>query len=856
MADEIPTIGQVLGHYRIVEEIGVGGMGVVFRARDERLDRDVALKILPKQVQFTEAARRQFRREALSLARITDPHVAMAFDFGQDSGINYLVTEYVPGVTLDAKLAGRPLPEVEVLQLGKQLASGLEAAHNEGVIHRDLKPSNLKVTPDGRLKILDFGLAYMLKTGTEVSETAPLTETYSDAGTLPYMGPEQVKGRTPDERADLWSAGVVLFEMSTGKHPFGDTSGARLIAAILEQAPVPPRVANAKISEGLERIILRALQKDPKERYQSAGDLRIDLANVATGTAPIYPPHLPSRNWRGLAIIAVSSVFVIAGAWWMRHHRRPPALEARMMAVLPFESVTNDTATNALGLGLTETVTAGLVRAMEGGNLQLVSTHDLVAHAVKTSEQAQREFGTDLVLEGSLQQDGARIRITWSLVNPRNHTQIAANTITGNTSDIFRLQDTIFDDVLGKLPQAANGGRRQELEEHLEPKPAAYDFYLRGRGYLEDYKTQDSIDSALAEFQRAIAADQNYAPAYAAMGLAYNTGFQWKNRDKDWVDKAKTACDRALSLTPQLAEGHTCLGNVFLSTGRYEDAVREFQRSLDLDRNSDETLGSLANAYQKLGNPSAAEDAYRKAISLRPNYWGVYSKFGRFYFAEARYAEAAEMFKKTIQLAPLNYGGYSNLGAIDLLMGEYQEALVALQQSIALRPTFQAYGNLGAVYFYMRRYQDSAGSLQQALKIDPKDWLNWGNLGDTLSQIPARRAEARSAYQKAIELAKARLEVNPRDITVLGFTADYYAMLDQERQARDQMDRALKIAPADSDLLFRAAILYNHLGDAGKTMDFLTKSVAAGCARTLIRDTPDFDKLNNNPRFVALLTGR
>jgi|HubBroStandDraft_1064217.scaffolds.fasta_scaffold10026_3 serine/threonine protein kinase/tetratricopeptide (TPR) repeat protein len=854
MTDAIPTIGQVLGHYRIVEEIGVGGMGVVFRARDERLDRDVALKILPKQVQLTEAARQQFRREALSLARITDPHVAMAFDFGQDRGINYLVTEYVPGVTLDAKLAGRPLPEVEVLQLGKQLASGLEAAHKEGVIHRDLKPSNLKVTPDGRLKILDFGLAYMLRTETEVSETAPLTETYADAGTLPYMGPEQVKGHTPDERADLWSAGVVLFEMSTGKHPFGDSSGARLIAAILEQAPVPPHVANSKISEGLERIILRALQKDPKERYQSAGDLRIDLANLATGTAPIYPSRAPSRNWRWPAIIALASVFIVAGAWWLRHHDRPSALEARMMAVLPFESVTNDTATNALGLGLTETVTAGLVRAMEGGNLQLVSTHDLVARAVKTSEQARREFGTDLVLEGSLQQDGARIRITWSLVNPHNHTQIAANTITGNTNDIFRLQDTIFDDVLGKLPQAANGSRQQEAER-LEPKPAAYDFYLRGRGYLEDYKNQDNIGSAIAEFQRAIAADQNYAPAYAAMGLAYDTGFQWKNRDRDWVEKAKTACDRALSLTPQLAEGHTCLGNVFLSMGRYEDAVREFQRSLDLDRNSDETLGSLAGAYQKLGNPSAAEDAYRKAISVRPNYWGVYSKFGRFYFDEARYSEAAEMFKKTIQLAPLNYGGYSNLGAIDLLLGEYQEALATLQQSIALRPTFQAYGNLGAACFYMRRYPESAESLQQALKIDPKDWMNWGNLGDTLSQIPARRAEARSAYQKAIELAKARLDVNPRDITILGFTADYYAMLDQERQARDQMDQALKIAPADSDLLFRAAILYNHLGDAEKTVDFLTKSVAAGCSRTLIRDTPDFDKLKNNPHFVALLSG-
>jgi Tfp pilus assembly protein PilF/TolB-like protein len=855
MPDATPSIGRVLGHYRIVEKIGAGGMGVVFRARDERLDRDVALKILPKQVLLTEAARRQFRREALSLARITDSHVAMAFDFGQDNGITYLVTEYVPGLTLDAKLAGRPLPEVEVLQLGKQLASGLEAAHKEGVIHRDLKPSNLKITPDGRLKILDFGLAFMLRTETEMSETAPLTENYSDAGTLPYMGPEQVKGHTPDERADLWSAGIVLYEMSTGKTPFGNSTGGHLIAAILEQAPVPPRVANSKISEGLERVILRALQKDPKERYQSAGDLRIDLANLATCTTPVYPKQVSSPNsllWMAIAIL--TAVVIGLGALWLRHRSEVQVLDARMMAVLPFESVAGDAPTNALGRGLTETVTARLVQAADGGKLQLVSTRDLIEHGVKTSEQAQREFGTDLVLEGSLQQDGARIRINWSLVNPRTHTQIAANTITGDTNNIFGLQDTIFDDVLAKLPPAAKPGPQEELEERPDTKPAAYDFYLRGRGYLEDYKSQDNIDNAIADFQSAIAADQNYAPAYAAMGLAYNTGFVWKNRDKDWVDKAKTACNRALALMPQLAEGHTCLGNVFLSTGRYEDAVRELEHSLDLDHNSDETLSSLAAAYQKLGKASAAEDAYRKAVSLRPNYWRVYNTFGAFYLDQARYSDAAEMFKKTIQLAPLNYRGYSNLGATDLMVGQYQEAVEAFNRSIALRPTGQVYGNLGAAYFYMRHYQDSAENLQQALKIDPKDWLNWGNLGDTLFQISERRAEAKSAYQKAIALAKLRLEVNPQDATILAFIADYYAMLDQEREAREQMARALKTAPEDADVLFRGAILYNHFGDSRKTLDFLTRSVAAGYSRTLIRDTPDFDHLKDDQRFRALLS--
>ena len=388
-----PSIGQVLGHYRIVEQVGAGGMGVVFRAHDEQLDRDVALKILPKVAFLSESARRQFRREALSLARITDPNVTMAFDFGRDDGIDYLVTEYVPGITLDSKLAGRPLPESEVLTLGKQLASGLETAHREGVIHRDLKPGNLRVTPDGRLKILDFGLAFLLQPESETAVTASLTSTYSDAGTLPYMAPEQIKGQKTDARTDVWAAGAVLYEMSTGKRPFADLTGAQLVAAILEQEPVVPRALNPKISEGLERVILRALQKDPKERYQSAGDLRIDLANLATGTTPILAPaKTPPTKARWLVIAALSLALAGVGSWWIRHRGGLPIAAIRVLAVLPFESVANDPPTNALGLGLTETVTAKLVQASDGGHLHLVATRDLVAQGVKTADQARREF--------------------------------------------------------------------------------------------------------------------------------------------------------------------------------------------------------------------------------------------------------------------------------------------------------------------------------------------------------------------------------------------------------------------------------------------------------------------------------
>jgi eukaryotic-like serine/threonine-protein kinase len=847
-----PEIGQVLGHYRIVELLGSGGMGVVFRAHDEQLYRDVAVKILPRLGLLSDAARRQFRHEALSLARISDPNVAMAFDFGRDAGFDYLVTEYVPGITLNAKIGGRALPEVEVVELGKQLASGLDTAHKQGVIHRDLKPGNLCVTPDGRLKILDFGLAFLLQVERDVTATLPLTESYDNAGTLPYMSPEQIKGEKPDARADIWSAGAVLYEMATGKTPFGELTGGSLIASILNVVPPPPHSMNPKISQGLERVIQKALQKDPAQRYQSAGDLRDDLYRLSTGVLPVYAKP-SSRHWLWWCAAAIAMVVIGAGIWWTHRSGKTVAMEQQVMAVLPFESVANDAPTNALGVGLSETVTAKLVQASDNGHLQLVSTRDLVAQGVKTADAARREFGTDLVLEGSLQQSGDQIRITCSLVDSRTHLQLAARTVTGASGDIFRLQDTLVEQVVAMLPVAVGKEKRIAMETRPGTSPAAYDLYLRGRGYLEDYKTPDNIERAIEQFGRAVAADPNYAPAHAAIGLAYTAGFRYQNRSKDWIEKAQSECERALSITPQLAEGHTCLGNVYFSQGHYEDAVQELQRSLDLDHNSDETLRLLAEADQKLGNASAAEEAYRKAIALRPNYWGVYSAFGTFYYRQARYSDAAEMFRKTIQLAPLNYLGYSNLGAMNLLQGQYQVAVDEFKKSIDLRPSFDAYGNLGAAYFYLRRYQESAESLQEAIKIDDKDWQNWGNLGDTLYQIPSRRADALGAYRKAIELTRARLEVNARDATVLAFAADYLAMLDQETQARQDMARALAIAPKDADVLFRAAILSNHFGEKESTLNFLRRAVDAGCSKTQIRDTPDFDRLQSQPDFRRIL---
>src|SRR5712692_5290277 len=305
-------IGQTLGHYRILEQIGAGGMGVVYRAHDERLDRDVALKILPASALADEAARRRFRKEALALAKLTHSNIAHIYDFDTQDSTDFLVMECVPGQTLAQKLNAGSMPEKEVAALGGQIAAALEEAHERGVMHRDLKHGNILVTLKGQAKVLDFGLAKLLRPQGDAQATQTFTETQGVAGTLPYMAPEQLRGEALDGRTDIYALGCVLYEMATGRPAFAEESAPRLTDAILHRAPVGPRAVNARVSPQLEAIILKCLEKDPQHRYQSAKEASVDLRRLALPTAAFGARPAPARmSWRKMGIGAAAGVVAI-----------------------------------------------------------------------------------------------------------------------------------------------------------------------------------------------------------------------------------------------------------------------------------------------------------------------------------------------------------------------------------------------------------------------------------------------------------------------------------------------------------------------------------------------------------------
>jgi serine/threonine-protein kinase len=853
MAIQAPSTGQVLGHYRLLEQIGAGGMGVVFRARDEQLQRDVAVKILPTGMFADDAARKQIRREALAVAKLNHPNIAMAFDFGEENGVDYLVTEYIPGQNLDEMLAHQPLPQKNVLELGIQLASGLEAAHRENVIHRDLKPGNVRVNPDGQLKILDFGLAKLIEPIDEVAETANLNSSLSLSGTVPYMAPELLRAEEADARCDIWAAGAVIYEMATGKRAFPDRQPSLLIDAILHYDPVRPCLLNPEISPGLEAVIMKALDREADLRYQSARELKGDLGRIAAGDelptetlrrASVLAFQLRRRNRKvALILAAVLLAGITAGYAFRRWWPTPLSTKQQIMAVLPFDTLGQDVATSALGLGLTETLTAKLVQASDTDAIQVVSPRDLRDQGVKTAEDARREFGTDLVLESSLQRSGHTIRINCYLVDSKTHRQIAARSITVDANDVFGMQDRVVSETLDMLPAQINPEERQRLNVRQDTQPAAYEAYIRGRGYMQEINQPGDLDKAIAEFTKATQIDPNYALGYAALGNSYALGFQQYGKPNSWVADASSSCHKALSLDPELVAGHICLGRLLTGSGKYQQAVEEFQRAVGAEPGSEDALLGLADAYSHLGDFAGAESTYKKAVALRPGYWAGYSWLGAFYSGQNRYSDAAAAFLRVTQLAPGNYLGYSNLGGAFVLEGRYSDAIAAFKHSIGLRPSLDAYGNLGYTYTLMHRFPDAIATLEQALKIDDTDWLNWGNLADALYWSPDRRGEADAKYRKAISIAISKLEINPDDAITLAYLADYSAMIGDRQSAFRYLEKALRIAPHNGEVLFRAGIVYHQFNEPEQTLSYLKKASDAGYSRAVIRDTPDFGDL-------------
>jgi eukaryotic-like serine/threonine-protein kinase len=855
--------GTVVGRFRIGERLGQGGMGEVYRAEDTKLKRTVALKRLAPSLRADSLYRRRFLEEAERASRFGDAHVAAVYDVLEDQGEIFLILEYVEGQNLRQRLRHR-LSVDEFFAIAVQCAEALVSAHNHGIVHCDIKPENIMLTSAGNIKILDFGVAKHLPRSDQ-SSTVDRIGTF--AGTPAYMSPEVLLERVPDGRADIFSLGVVFYEVLTGQHPFLANSFVATTDRIRGETPASIRIFNRSVSKELEALVNKAMAKDAAQRYASAQELLDALRRVHgelsdAGLARALPqrveapPKKKEKRWLWAAALLVAGL-LSAGIYWRSRPTRQIDLGSSstpvQLAVLPFIPTADDPGSRAFGDGLTETLTAKLTQLTDNYPLQVVPSSEVRAEGVTSVEQARKNFGVGLVLEGSLHSSGNQVRVTYTLVDAKTNRQLHAETVDADVSDAFAVEDRVVDGTLHMLGLDIRSNDRVVLAAHGTGEPSAYDQYLRGRGYLLDYHKPENIDSAISAFNRALTLDPKYAEAYAALGRAYWLDYQEDHGGRDLIDKARAACDQAVASSPNLAEGHTCLGNVYRATGEYEKAVAQLQEATAHDPTSDDAFRGLADTYQKLNKPGEAEATFRKAISLRPQYWAGYNWLGFFYSQQGRYDDAAKMFKEVVSLAPDNFRGYSNLGGIYALQGRYQDAIAVLEKSVALRPTVEAFDNLGNAYFSMRKFDQAASTFEQGLKLDQTSWLSWGNLGDAYYWVPGKRPDAENAYRRAIELVNDKLQVNPKDSRALAFRATYLAMLDRKNDATASLQQALKISPKDPDVECRAALVYNHFGDEGQMLESLRKALAAGVTSAWVRDTPDFDHLRGDSKLQSLL---
>ncbi|MGC2111172.1 MAG: tetratricopeptide repeat protein, partial [Candidatus Korobacteraceae bacterium] len=499
-----------------------------------------------------------------------------------------------------------------------------------------------------------------------------------------------------------------------------------------------------------------------------------------------------------------------------------------------------------------ETLTGRLTKLSEKHSLQVIPANEVRSNHVETSQQARREFGVNLALEGSVERSGPMVRVTYHLINAQNGRQLHSDTITAPASNAFMLEDEVANSVTRALEIQLAPQEQTSQSSHRATAPAAYDFYLQGRGYLQDFTKADNLESAITVFNHALELDAEYAPAYAGLGLAYWYRFEG-TREQMWLNKASGICERAVEIDDHSPQAHECLGTIYQGTGKYELAAQQFQSAVDLDPTSDHAVRGLASAYASLDRPKEAEQAYRQAISLRPNYWRGYSMLGAFYYGQTRYGEAANMFQQVIALSPDNYRGYSNLGVVYLYEGRYSEAIPLFQRALQIQSSAVTYANLGTAYYYLHKFVEAAQVFTQAVKLNDHNYERWGDLADAEIRVPNRQGEAATAYKKAISLAERELLVNPQDVRVLRNLADYYSMLGDRDRSLGYLRQALSLEPDDPMVRYKAAEVYQQLGDRETATGWLIKALNAGYSPVMVRDDPVMDDLRSDSRIRELL---
>jgi len=673
--------GHRLGPYEILAPIGAGGMGEVYRARDSRLGREVAVKVLPPHLAANPAALARFEREARAVAALSHPNILAIHDFGSDQGVSYAVTELLEGETLRQRIERSPLGWRKAGEIAVALAEGLAAAHAKQITHRDLKPANIFLTSDGRVKILDFGLARSGPTAGDQDATAgPETEPGTILGTVGYMSPEQVRGSPADPRSDIFSFGCVLYEMVTGRQAFARPTGPETMTAILNEDPLPAAGSGKEIPAELERIITHCLEKNPPQRFQSARDLAFALQAIrGPAAASSAPPAAP--RWSRRAVGAAAAAVVLAGLAAFLYLRGASGKQIQSLAVLPFVNAGADPNTEYLSDGITESLINSLSQLP---NLAVKSRSMVQRYKGKDADAraAGRELGVDAVLSGRVTQRGEALAISIEVVDAATGNHLWGEQYNRTLAGLLAVQEEITRDITDKLRLRLTGQQKKAPAKRSTENAEAYQLYLKGR-YHWNKRSAEGFRTAIDYFQQAIAKDPGYALAHAGLADCYTMlGNYFILSPNESFPKARAAATKALEIDEQLAQAHTSQAAVKLwYEWDWKGADREFRRAVELNPQDATAHQWYSYYYLAMGKGEQALRQYRKALELDPLSLPVTTFYGQMLIFNRQYDQATEHLRKALEMDPGFGPAHYVLGLAQVHQGRYPGAIAEFEKA-------------------------------------------------------------------------------------------------------------------------------------------------------------------------------